>query len=257
MTLFQHLKEYINDNWGWGNGEFTTAHMRHRIGQYETLTSWKKYNKNPNYTLHVYLGQLRQLGCIKRIRHGRYEINGPIPVWFGSYHFNGLKGHLVAPSNKYWNSLPDEYKVNPWAKFVEQEEEPQLRIEEALGGVPEWDPQTRTKYPANVENSLEFRIAELRERFDKQSEELQAIRNTILQLEAELDNYEVELRYRSEYVDRIFEVTYLGDEYRVIHTYNSDDVFDESWKVDNYVDSEIDNTDIAEHLISWVKENCK
>jgi len=242
QTLFSHLKEYINDNWNWGTtGEFTTKHMRGRIGKYETLTPFKKFGNNPNYTLHLYLGQLRQLGCITRIKHGKYKINAPIPDWFGSYHFDGLKGRLNAPSNLYWNSLPTEHKVNPWSKFVE-------KPVEAL----------RKDYPANVEGSIEFRIAAMQEHLDEQIKQLQSIKNTLIQLQAEADERnQVEIRYISETVTRIYEVTYLGDEYRVIHTYNGDDVYDEHWRVDNYVDREIDNTEIAEYLISWVKENCK
>jgi len=257
QTLFSHLKEYINDNWNWGStGIFTTKHMRERIGKYENLTWFKKSNKNPNYTLHLYLGQLRQLGCITRVERGRYKINASIPEWFGSYHFDGLKGRLNAPSNFYWNGLPTEHKVNPWAKFVEEPK--QLRIEEALGGVPEWEPGVRNNYPANVEGSIEFRIAAMQEHLDEQIKQLQSIKNTLIQLQAEADERnQVELRYHSETVTRIFEVTYLGDEYRVIHTYNGDDVYDEHWRVDNYIDREISNTEIAEYLISWVKENCK
>lgn len=259
QTLFSHLKEYINDNWNLGTPrEFTTKHMRQRIGRYENLTAWKKWNNNPNYVLHTYLGQLRELGCITRIKHGMYKINAPIPEWFGSHHFAGLKGRLEHCSNLYWNNLPAEHKVNPWAKFVDEPK--QVRIEDALGAWPdlEVDKRVREQYPANVEGFIEFRIAAMQERLNKQIEQLQSIKNMLIELKAEADRQnQVELRYTSEYVQRIFEVSYLGDKYRVIHTYNSDDVYDEQWKVDNYVVDQISNNEITEYLISWVKENCK
>ena len=50
------------------------------------------------------------------IKRGLWKINGPIPEWFGSFHFNGLKGNLSDPSNFYWHQLPTMHKVNPWAK---------------------------------------------------------------------------------------------------------------------------------------------
>jgi hypothetical protein len=165
---------------------------------------------------------------------------------------------LNAPSNFYWNSLPAEHKVNPWAKFVKEPK--QNRIEDALGAWPELevDKQVREQYPTNVEGSIEFRIAAMQEHLDKQIEQLQSIKITLIELQAEaIQHNQVELRYTSEYVERIFGVTYLGDEYSVIHTYNSDDIYEEEWKVGNYVDDEITNTEIAEHLINWVKENCK
>lgn len=115
VTLFQRLKDFINQRHsvaGW----FTTQQMRNAIGRYEYLSFWKKYNNNPNYVLHQYIGCLHELGCITRVKRGHYKINGSIPEWFGSYHFNGLKGNLDHPNNLYWNGLPAHYRVNPWAK---------------------------------------------------------------------------------------------------------------------------------------------
>jgi hypothetical protein len=283
MTLFQRLKKFINHTHKCSDGTFSTRDMCKFVDEPTTHpTGWKRWNKNPNYTTHMYLGQLRELGCVTRIKHGHYKINSPIPDWFGSYHFNGLKGKLNDPSNFYWNSLPSFHKVNPWSvrkelsallpssatgashswTFDVSEEPKQIRIEDALGAWPEWDPQQdnklRAKYPANVEGSLDQRIAAMQSRLDDQIAKLQDIKNAIIELKALADEQnQVELRYTSEHVNHTYEVTYLGDEYRVIHTYNSDDVYDEYWKVDNYHDDEIDNKEIAEYLIDWVKQNCK
>jgi len=200
-SYFQAVKEFINLRWAaWRDykdgynefAHFTTAQMRACIGHLENQTAWKRMTGNPNYLMHIYIGELRRLGALKRFGHGKYMIVAPIPEWFSSFHFAGLQGKDDDGSCFYWNDLPAKYKRNPWA-------------------------DTST-LPA-VDDS-------------------------------------VELRYHSETVTRIHEVTYLGDEYRVIHTYDGDDVYDEHWRVDNYVDSEITNTEIAEHLINWVKENC-
>lgn len=255
-TIFQRLKTFINGKYA-TYGEFSTRDMCAFVNESSTNpTPWKRWNNNPNYTTHLYLGQLRELGCVTRIKHGHYRIDGYIPQWFGSFHFNGLKGKLDDPSNFYWNSLPAWQKVNPWA------EPKQNRIEDELGAWPDWDPDQdnliRSKFPANVEGSIEQRIAAMESLVNEQTKKLQDIKNALIELQALADEQnQVELRYRSEHVNRIFEVTYLGEEYRVIHTYNSDDVYDEYWKVDNYVDDKIDNTEIAEYLIDWVKQNCK
>lgn len=251
-TLFQRLKKFINHQYLKKDATFSTRSMCKFVDEHATnSTPWKRWNKNPNYTTHCYLGQLRELGCVTRIKHGHYKINAPIPEWFGSFHFEGLKGKLEDKSNLYWNSLPAWQKVNPWA------EPKQNRIEDALGGWPDLEPM-REKYPANVEGSIEQRIAAVEDLVNEQTKRLQDIKNTLLELQALADERnQVEFRVSSETVCRIHEVTYLGDEYRVIHTYNADDIYDEYWKVDNYVDDEITNTEIAEYLINWVKQNCK
>lgn len=245
QTLFQRLKDFINNRYMIGDGTFSTRDMCYEVNEPSThSTMWKKWNNNPNYTTHCYLGQLRDLGCVTRIKHGHYKINAPIPNWFGSFHFDGLKGRLEDKSNFYWNSLPYTQKKNPWATII-------------IDAAKEQDNKLRAKYPANVEGSLEQRIAAMEDELNTQLAKLQDIKNTIIELKALADEQnQVELRYTSQHVNRIFEVTYLGVEYRVIHTYNSDDVYDECWRVKDYRDNDIDSDEIANYLISWVKENC-
>jgi hypothetical protein len=270
-TIFQRLKYFINDKYVERDDVFSTRDMCKFVDEPSTnSTPWKRWNSNPNYTTHYYLGHLRKLGCVTRIKHGHYKINAPIPEWFGSFHFEGLYGKLEDKSNLYWNSLPDWQKAIPctWVptsnllalsipSTLDVIDSKQNRIEDALGGWPELEAMS-DKYPANISGDIESRILALQDTLDKQLEQLYTMKNMLIQLQAEADEQnQVELRYTSEFVDRVFEVTYLGDEYRIVHTYNSDDVFDENWKVDNYVDDKIDNIEIAEYLISWVKENCK
>lgn len=126
-TLFARLKDFINTRWAWSdNPQFTTKELRDMIGEYENQTGWKKFNKQPNYLMHCYLGELHALGCIERVKHGVYEINGRIPGWFGSYHFKGLKGELNDSSNLYWNALPGWQKINPWSTVKSKQKEPDI-----------------------------------------------------------------------------------------------------------------------------------
>jgi len=278
LNLFQRLKSFINHTYECGDGTFTTRTMCKFVDEAHTNpTAWKRWNNNPNYTTHTYLGHLRKLGCVTRTKHGHYKINAPIPEWFGSFHFEGLYGKLEDKSNLYWNSLPDWQKAIPctWKPnsnllalgipfLLDIIDSKQNRIEDALGGGPEL-PSVKAmrnkypKYPANVGNSsIEQRIASVSELLDKQCEQLKSIKNTLLDLQAEADNFSrVELRYTYENVVRGFEVTYLGVDYRVINTYRSDDVFDVDWKVfdtSKFSDVEIDD-EIADYLIKWVMDN--
>ena len=254
-TLFQHLKEFINNKWAWtDDAQFTTKQMREKIGKFENRTWWKEVNKNPHYVLHTYLGHLRELGCITRVSHGKYKINRGIPEWFGSFHFNGLKGNLEHYNNLYWNSLPAKHKVNPWAEFVEPK---QIRIEEALGGWPEWEPNVKSKYPANVEGSIEFRIAAMQERLAEQTKQLQNIKDALLSLQAEADrqNTPQQIGHTHTQTDA-WEVSYLGKNYSVQRRIDNHDwsSYPNSWSVKDLGGEYADN-DIAEYLIKWVIEH--
>ncbi len=93
---------------------YTAKELNNHVGMYESTTWWKRANNNPYYATRIYQSRLRDLGCISMVKRGLWKINAPIPEWFGSFHFNGLKGNLSDPSNIYWNSLPANHKVNPW-----------------------------------------------------------------------------------------------------------------------------------------------
>lgn len=220
-TLFQRLKGFINDVYGeWssdavnGPDTFTTKQMREKIGQYENLTHWKSYYNHPNYVLHSYLHELRVLGCISRVKHGVYRVNAPIPYWFGSMHFSGLKGHLNDPSNLYWNSLPEWQKVNPF------QEVKQIRIEDALGGWPELK-----QHSANVDGSIEQRIATMESTIEEQVTELLSMRAKLAELkdlakkvkEPKLVHNEawVTEKWVVEYKDNKFVVTNIDGEWSV------------------------------------------
>ena len=227
-TLFQHVKQFINERYD-GPKWFTTQQMRNAIGHYENRTSWKRYSKNPNYVMHIYVGYLRKLGCITRTKRGHYKINAPIPQWFGSYHFDGLKGRLDDSSNIYWNTLPSEHQVNPWAK--KEEEEPQARIEDVLMGLEE--ETIRVKFPANVEGSIEFnsantdslddRIYELEQQIASHKRILNTAEGALLRLLRERDS-QVYVHHRFGYETDVYSIETASEEYMATITYNPDDM---------------------------------
>lgn len=112
-TLFGHYKNLINRLWADGQRTYTANELSTFVGYYENTTNWKRATNNRYYTTRTYQTALKKLGCITMIKRGLWQINGPIPQWFGSFHINGLKGQLDH-NCIYWNSLHDSHKVNPW-----------------------------------------------------------------------------------------------------------------------------------------------
>ena len=119
-TLFARYKDMINAFWEDGKRTYTSKDLNNYVGTYENETWWKRGNNNPYYTTRLYQGLLRQFGCVSMVKRGLWQINGPVPNWFGSFHFKGLRGGYDM-NNKYadhncfyWNNLPAEYKINPW-----------------------------------------------------------------------------------------------------------------------------------------------
>ena len=119
-TLFTIYKRFINKKVAAGETTYTAAELNRHVGCYEKITPWKRWNNNPYYTTRTYQTILRDLGCITKIKRGLWQINGPIPEWFGSFHFKGLKRGYDADNKyadhncQYWKSLPDAHRVNPW-----------------------------------------------------------------------------------------------------------------------------------------------
>jgi hypothetical protein len=151
ITLFTRYKRFINENLDFGNTTYTAANLNHMVGDYENPTLWKRWHNNRFYTTRTYQTVLRDLGCISKIKRGLWKINGPIPEWFGSYHFKGLNRGF-AEDNKwadhnceYWKSLPEEHKINPWKTAV-LEEPKQARLEDLIdASTGEYTPNLKTK----------------------------------------------------------------------------------------------------------------
>lgn len=123
ITLFGHYKGMINKLWAAGQRSYTASQLNTYVGQYERTTLWKRISNNHYYVTRTYQGLLKELGCITMIKRGLWQINGPIPHWFGSFHINGLKGQLDH-NCEYWNSLHDSHKVNPWKAPIQADNQP-------------------------------------------------------------------------------------------------------------------------------------
>lgn len=126
-TLFARYKSMINIMWEVGRLGYTANELNTIVGQYEKPTRWKRSNNNPYYSTRTYQTMLKQLGCITPVKRGVWQINGPIPEWFGSFHIGALTSdHTrkeLEKSSFYWQSLPAKHKVNPWISGVDAEEE--------------------------------------------------------------------------------------------------------------------------------------
>lgn len=148
-TLFSRYKDVINALWNNGERNYTANTLNALVGSYEKQTYWKRWNNNPYYTTRTYQSALKHLGCITKIKRGLWQINGPIPEWFGSFHINALSSKYALKDLEdhsiYWMGLPEEHKVNPW------KDAPQARIEDVLMGLPEEDKCKQLNNTNNVQ----------------------------------------------------------------------------------------------------------
>lgn len=127
MTLFARYKNMINTMWAEGFRRYTANELNTFVGQYENSSRWKRMNNNPYYSTRTYQTVLKHLGCITPVKRGVWQINGPIPEWFGSFHMKALSSEdarrELERSSSYWQSLPAKHKVNPWISAEEGVEE--------------------------------------------------------------------------------------------------------------------------------------
>ena len=148
-TLFSYYKRMINNMWEEGFRKYTANELNTFVGSHEKSTQWKRYGNNPYYSTRSYQTELRRLGCITPIKRGLWQINGPIPEWFGSFHIKGLRGGFD-PNNKYadhscfyWNNLDPKYKINPWRNI-----DP-MRVMASIGPLDLNNPTDRAQYINN------------------------------------------------------------------------------------------------------------
>ena len=120
ITLFARYKRMINLMWEDGQRRYTSQELNIHVGQYEASSSWKRLYNNPYYTTRNYQTMLKQLGCIKKIKRGLWEINAPIPSWFSSLHLYALLNtgsrQSLEKSSNVRNNLVPQHKINTWAK---------------------------------------------------------------------------------------------------------------------------------------------
>lgn len=86
-NLFQAVKTYIN---GIEVGEtFTTRHLIDTVGDHETPTWWKEFNRNPYYRTHTYKSYLKRAGFLSNPKQGVWKVEKHIPdfVTLGTVEF--------------------------------------------------------------------------------------------------------------------------------------------------------------------------
>jgi hypothetical protein len=117
QTLFSRYKNMINELWNLGMRKYTAAELNKFVGDYENSTPWKGA-ENRYYTTRMYQTALKHLGCVTKLERGLWQINGPVPEWFGSFHIKALTSKYALKDlenySVYWMNLEDEHKVNPW-----------------------------------------------------------------------------------------------------------------------------------------------
>ena len=165
-TLFSLYKRFINKKVAAGETTYNAAELNRHVGCYEKPTRWKRMNSNPYYTTRTYQTVLSIFGCITKIKRGLWQINGPIPEWFGSFHFTGLKRGYDADNKyadhncQYWKSLPDAHRINPWKTAVVEEVQ-QSRLEDLIDastGI--YEPNKNTQNMTNTDNTNTINVDE-------------------------------------------------------------------------------------------------
>ena len=116
-TLFGRFKQFINSKPV--GCTYTTRELNMVVGIHETSSFWKRSNKNPHYTTALYQTKLKDFGCLTHVKRGIWKIEGHIPEWFSTFHFEFVNsGHFAFNPRRtqciYWQNLSVEYKVNPW-----------------------------------------------------------------------------------------------------------------------------------------------
>lgn len=164
-SLFNHACEFVNSV---PVGErFRTADYIRTVGQYEEWTRWKS-RSNEFYTTHSYKTLLKRAGFISNPKRGEWKVIKHIPTWFDGGHLkfilNGMYDYKTGKRIETYKGMTAEQiraRLNETAEPV--------KTAVAGSAVPfggttvnhitkEIDQSLRETYPANVENSFEFRV---------------------------------------------------------------------------------------------------
>jgi hypothetical protein len=116
-TLFGRFKTFINSKPV--GCTYTTRELMMTVGIHENSTYFKRFNRNPHYTTALYQTKLKDWGCLTHVKRGIWKINGHIPEWFSTFHFEFTDSdHFQYNPRRqqcmYWQNLPADLKHNPW-----------------------------------------------------------------------------------------------------------------------------------------------
>jgi hypothetical protein len=87
QTLFQAVKHFVNSI---PKGQtFTSEEYLNKVGDYETITWWKRMNRNENYRAHTYKTYLKRTGFLTNVKKGTWRVDNHIPpsVTLGTVEF--------------------------------------------------------------------------------------------------------------------------------------------------------------------------
>jgi hypothetical protein len=91
ITLFQRFKNFVNSK---PIGTvYTTDELYRTVGQWESSTWWKRFNKQRMYRTSTYQTYLKRLGALEHVKRGKWKVIAHIPDWFYSKHMNYLLGY--------------------------------------------------------------------------------------------------------------------------------------------------------------------
>jgi hypothetical protein len=152
-TLFGRFKTFINSKPV--GCTYTTRELMMTVGIHENSTSYKKSNGNPHYTTAYYQTKLKDWGCLTHVKRGIWKINGHIPTWFSTFHFEFTDSNINYFDARraqcmYWQSLPAEHKTNPWMDVLA------ARLRKAINKVDQLKRVTPTADSAIIFDKVEY-----------------------------------------------------------------------------------------------------
>lgn len=97
-SLFNRVCEFINLHTP-GN-TYKASDLTAWCDGYETVTAYKRWNKNPFERTRKYQTMLKYSGIVTNVKHGEWRVNLHIPDWFTLAHANVMCGYHSSTRSK-------------------------------------------------------------------------------------------------------------------------------------------------------------
>jgi len=97
-SLFNRVCEFINLHTP-GN-TYKASDLTSWCDGYETVTAYKRWNKNPFERTRKYQTMLKYSGIVTNVKHGEWRVNLHIPDWFTLAHANIMCGYTTSTRSK-------------------------------------------------------------------------------------------------------------------------------------------------------------
>lgn len=122
ISLFERFKQFINSLPV--GSTYTTDQLYNAVGQYESTSRWKQWNRQRMYRTSTYQTYLRRLGALQNVKRAEWRILSHVPEWFNTKHMNihlGYTYHYVQSERKHititcgnpWKN-DRSVGINPW-----------------------------------------------------------------------------------------------------------------------------------------------